>query len=243
MRAPLREWHGLSGSLRHGNCPAVFAEQVTPLELACALNKENAMDLDRIDDLTRVLTRVPSRRGVLVGLASALAATLPLALGDEAAAKKRRKHKRKTKKSTPNAFGCLNVGQPCRGKSALCCSGVCGGKKPKQGGRDQRRCIGHNVGGCTPERNFCFADPIQQSLCNPVGAVSVCFSTTGSAGFCGNVAAFVEDENCQLCIKDTDCETAGFPPGSACVVLDPDGINCVDVCDATENRACMLPGI
>jgi hypothetical protein len=201
------------------------------------------VDVKRFNDMTRTLPALPSRRDVLRGLA-AVAGGLGLArLQKNVEARKKRKHKKKDKKPKPNAFGCLDVGQPCRGNSDLCCSSVCGGKKPKRGKKDKRRCIAHNVGGCTPERSFCFADPIQHSLCNPADDNAACLPTTGNAGFCGDFVGFREDENCQLCAKDIDCEEMGFPPGSACVVFDPEGPHCDDICAETENRACMRPGL
>ncbi len=56
------------------------------------------MDFNRFDDLSRALGSVPSRRGVLVGLTSALFATLPLALSNDAAARKRKKKGKKNRK-------------------------------------------------------------------------------------------------------------------------------------------------
>lgn len=151
---------------------------------------------------------------------------------------------RAKKKAKPNQFGCLNVGQPCGGKDSKCCSGICQGKKPKKGKKDKSRCAGHNEGGCSPERNVCtVADPAV-SNCNASNETAVCFVTTGSGVFCGNVAIFSEVTNCRVCAHDSDCTGGGFPPGSACVLLSGGGPACTAFdCAETNFRACVPPGI
>jgi hypothetical protein len=111
-----------------------------------------------------------------------------------------------------NAFGCLDVGQKCRGNDELCCSGLCEGQKPKQGERDKSRCTPHNTGGCSPAQDFCLTDP--NTRC---GATGICARTTGNAGFCLQIPA--DQLNCTACKRDADC-TVGFGPGAACVVCD-----------------------
>jgi hypothetical protein len=79
----------------------VNAEQVAPPEIACARKRRESVDHDRFDELSRTLTSLPSRRGLLGGLAAALVATLPLALaGEDAAAKRKKKKKKKRRKGT-----------------------------------------------------------------------------------------------------------------------------------------------
>lgn len=99
------------------------------------------MDGDRFEALARLVT-ASSRRGALRCLAGAV-----LALGwvtRRPAGGLARKRKRKP---AFNAFGCVPVGKPCRGKNGVCCSGVCQGKKPKKGKPDRSRCAAHNTGG------------------------------------------------------------------------------------------------
>lgn len=194
------------------------------------------MDGHGFDELVRSLTG--SRRLLLSG---ALVVAAGWFGGGNAAARKRRANK-KRKKAKPNAFGCLNVGQRCRGASTLCCSGVCGGKKPKQGKQDKRRCIAHSAGACTPQRSFCIVDDARDSLCNLPDLNSVCWTTTGNAGFCGTAVGFNPVISCQRCQKDKDCEALGFQRGSACVVTQV-GESCGEVCAATDNLACIPPAL
>jgi hypothetical protein len=168
---------------------------------------------------------------------SALGGVFALALGVSAAEAKK-------KKAKPNQFGCLNVGQPCRGKASQCCSGICEGKKPKKGKKDKRKCAGHNEGGCSPERNVCTAADPALAGCNANNEVAVCFATTGSGVFCGSLVAFSEATNCQVCARDSDCTAGGFPPGSACVLLSGEAPACANSpCFVTNFRACIPPGI
>lgn len=180
------------------------------------------------------LTRIPSRRDVVRGLVGA-----GLGLGiarwqPTAEAKKKRKEP-----PTPvvNEFGCLDVGQPCRGNSALCCSGVCQGKKPKKGKKDTRTCAAHHTGDCTPQRNYCDAIPKVLALCNLPADTAFCTVTTGNAPFCASLLGFDAAVHCQACAKDSDCLALGFPPGSACVQT---GGDC-NACEATQDRACFPP--
>ena len=134
------------------------------------------MDSYRFDEPTRSLTVAGSRRRAL---AAALGGLITLgALSADAERVKRTKKKPKL-----NAFGCLNVGQPCRGKDAKCCSGVCEGMKPKKGEKNKSSCVAHNIGGCTIERSSCVTGN-QSSLCGPQ---SLCLATTGNASFCADV--------------------------------------------------------
>ena len=86
------------------------------------------MDQLRLSTLSRSLTAVPSRRDVLRGL---VGAGIGLGIGrvpEVAEAKKKRKRKKQDKPHKPNAFGCLDVGDPCR-TAGQCCSGICEGNR------------------------------------------------------------------------------------------------------------------
>jgi hypothetical protein len=149
-----------------------------------------------------------------------------------------KKRKKKGRDAKPNAFGCLDVGKPCRGKDALCCSGICAGKKPGKGKQDKRTCAAHNTGGCLPERSFCVDS---EAFCSPTAA---CLTTTGNAGFCAEDLGFDREVNCQPCVRDTECEQLGFAAGSACVILRTEGF-CEEGCEGingSTGTACIAPG-
>ena len=75
------------------------------------------MDQTRFDAVTRTLSRIPSRRDVLRGLASAGLGLGSLRLSTVAAAKKKRKGKKKQKK-------CAEAGQTTSKKRKRCCQGL-----------------------------------------------------------------------------------------------------------------------
>jgi hypothetical protein len=168
------------------------------------------MDGSRFDTIIRSLSETSSRRTILGGLATlgAVALRFPGATG----AKKRKK------KPQPNAYGCLDVGQKCAGNSALCCSGISQGKKPKKGKPDKRKCAGHNALSCQVGQDSCIEG---NKYC---GTNGLCLQTTGKAGFCGHLGI------CADCQKDADCE-AMKGPGAACVV-------CAAACPGTGGTAC-----
>jgi hypothetical protein len=173
------------------------------------------------NDPVRALIGAISRRGLLHRLAAA-GLMLPRSSGVTEA----RKRKKRSKKPKPNAFGCLDVGKACAGKSSKCCSGICQGKKPKKGKKDKSKCVAHNTGGCSPEQDTCIVEPDI-----PCGANGVCARTTGNAGFC---AYPVKGEfPCAACKKDTDCEL-GLGPGAACIV-------CELICAETGGTLCDTP--
>ena len=198
------------------------------------------MHANRFNEVAYLLAALPSRRDVLRGLVAAGLGLGGLRLQEATEAKK----KQRNKKPKLNAFGCLNVGQKCRGKDSKCCSGICQGKKPKKGEKDKSTCVAHNEGPCTADRSVC-ATGSPASLCGPE---AVCLATTGNAGFCANVAgnSFSQEANCRVCGKDTDCEAAGFGQGAACVLLNqgfcatPD-TNCAGV-NGSSGTACLPPG-
>jgi len=159
------------------------------------------MGTTRFDNLTRSVSLSGSRRGVLGGIA---AAALGLAATRVPSATVARKKRKRTPKV--NAFGCLDIGKTCRGNSGACCSGICEGKKPKNGKRDKSSCVAHSVSSCLASDDVCEG---MGSLCGGGGG---CYRTTGQASFCG-----VGGGPCTPCARDTDCE-ALLGPGAACII-------------------------
>ena len=170
------------------------------------------MDGSRFDTWTR------RRFGWAAG--GALAALTSFGL-DGAEAKKM-----KRKKPRPNAFGCLDVGQACRGKNARCCSGICRGKKPEKGTRARSRCVAHDTGGCQAGQQGSFCGGANVGCTTSAGIEGVCDTTTGNAGYC----AFTT--TCSPCRKDADCRPV-CGPGAACVkcaaCIDDGGTRCVGI--------------
>ena len=155
------------------------------------------MEATLFDRLTRSIAEGSSRRTLLLSTALGLAlARVPTMV--EAKTKE---------KPTRNAYGCLNVGQPCRGNDALCCSGVCQGKKPKKGKKDKHKCAAHNTGGCIAAQDSCAMNQNVPYLSN-----GVCTRTTGEATFCAKFWAGM----CTKCAMDADCLLLG--PDAACIV-------------------------
>ena len=194
------------------------------------------MDHDRFDGLTHSLATAASRRGLGRTLAGggfgALLSSAFGALNVEAKKKGNHRKKKKTPRPQPvfNQFGCRDVGQPCRGNSTLCCSGVCAGQKPKKGKKDASTCVAHNAGACTLDS--CTAT--HNIHCNVANTSCFCATTTGKATFCGNFSLSAS-QLCRVCSRDTDC-AAEFGPGAACVVL---GGLCAALCPATGGTACV----
>jgi hypothetical protein len=173
------------------------------------------MDAKRFDTFARVMARTTVCRRLFFGLAlSPLAGFVAGGRRDEVTAKKRHKKRRKPKKPKPNAFGCLEVGDPCANESQ-CCSGVCEGKKGK------RTCRAHDTGTCNQEDIVVPCN--NRTNCG-------CFRTTAGSDVC---AALFPPSACAECQRDADCEAMGFPPGSACG-LSP--IPCKG-----GNMACFVP--
>jgi hypothetical protein len=175
------------------------------------------MDTTQFDRLTRVCSHLMSRRG-LAGALGLTVATLP---GLTAAKKKHRK--RKKAKLQLNAFGCVNVGNACRGNDDNCCSGICEGNTPKKGKKDRSRCIAHDEADCLPAVDICEGI---SPICGDAGA---CFRTTGNASFCGAL-----DLKCVACTRDNDCEGL-FGSGAACVVC--------STCGETNGTTCRSSAI
>jgi hypothetical protein len=189
------------------------------------------MDTNHCEPITRFLTAIPSRRDLLRGLATAgigsgIARLQLTAVGKR---KRKRKHKNQDKKSKPNAFGCLDVGDACT-SAAPCCSGLCEGKKGK------RKCVGHSAGICGADSDLCTAGAAR--YCHPTKPFCVCSLTTGNAAFCADFTVGMGREvPCRVCHTDTDCQ-AEFGPGAACLVL---GGICTEVCPTTGGTACAPP--
>jgi hypothetical protein len=168
------------------------------------------------DHLARLLTTAPSRRMALHAVAGLLAATVLGPFGRTgAAAKKRKKRKNRKKRKKPtqtiklNAFGCVDVGDPCRGNNGLCCSGICEGDAPEPGAPDTSRCMAHDTGGCLPGVDSC--DEPVPCPSNPTGP-TVCNQTTGKAAYCNGVA------HCGLrCQTDDDCREFCNDEAAACL--------------------------
>jgi hypothetical protein len=188
------------------------------------------MNQNRFDALTRTLISVPSRRHLLRGLAGAGLGLGFARLPHAAEAKKKRKRKkRKEKKPQPNAFGCFNVGQPCNGDSANCCSGICEGTPPKKGKKDTSRCVAHDTGGCRAGQIPVGCGGSENVACTTSrGKAGSCHTTTGQAGFCA-----VDGALCHDCTTDPECE-AQFGIGAACVL-------CPGDCADFGGRACAAP--
>jgi hypothetical protein len=191
------------------------------------------MDDRRFDEIARILTDHPARRALLRGFVGGLVALCAkLIAPHDADAKNWRRNKRQKRKKrrqkpqlpVPNAFGCLDVGQPCRGDSTLCCSGICEGAKPTKGKRDTSRCVAHNTGGCStgPRPEFCFGEDVDCTMSD--GTPGACGTTTGNAGYCFNIT--LRD---QRCTKDTDCREDGFPSAACILCLASDHTHCVGV--------------
>lgn len=190
------------------------------------------MEQARYDVVTRALALFPSRRDVLRGVAGAGLGLGALKLPGTIDARKKKRKGKKTRRLVFNRYGCADVGQPCRGNSSLCCSGICEGVAPRKGKRDRSQCVPHNAGVCTLETNSCQVGV--DVPCGPSNVRSVCTVTTGNAAFCADISAGTTT-HCRVCGKDTDCQ-GEFGPGAACVVL---GGVCTPLCVATGRTACI----
>jgi len=199
------------------------------------------MNSGRFDSLARSAATA-SRRSMLRALAGAALGLAAARLGPAAAAKKAGAGRRRRKRPPFNRYGCLNVGQKCRGNGALCCSGLCSGRKPKKGTPDRSRCAAHHTGGCTPQGSICAGG---MASCGDGGALRFCLTTTGGAGFCFDMGVFNQGSGrCYPCRKDADCQAAGFGAGSACVLYA--GASCSDRCvgvNGSSGTACLPPAV
>jgi hypothetical protein len=186
------------------------------------------VDRNLFNVISRELRRAPSRREVLIALFGVGIGVEALRIPNDAAAKKHRqsshgkshKHKKSAKlvPETPNQFGCLGVGQLCGGDSSVCCSGVCEGDEPKKGKRDTRSCAAHGTGTCDQAAvGACDAPEVNEQLTCNGNPNCVCFLTTAGSNFCVDASVSNSTDFCSNCHTDADCETQGFPRGSACL--------------------------
>lgn len=176
------------------------------------------------DEAARQLGRALSRRALTqFALGVALARAAAESAGVAKARKRRKKRKHRKQPIVRNAFGCVDVGLPCAGNDANCCSGLCEGPGPKTGKKDASRCVAHDVGGCLENADIC------QGISPVCGTGGTCFRTTGKASFCG-----LDDAKCVACQQDSDCELL-FGAGAACVVCS----QCVETNGATCRAAAI----
>jgi hypothetical protein len=201
------------------------------------------MASSRVKGLAGSKIHTSTRRSVLPSLPAA-ALGLTLALRPATTQAKNRRKKRK-KPPAPNEFGCLDVGQPCREDIAPCCSGVCALVRRKKGKQVRLTCVAHHADTCKAEDSYCTNSVFAEFTCGPLDQFgnpsALCLRTTGNAGFCANTDGFLQAKNCLFCRKDADCVVAGFPPGSACVLMQ--GGECSVACPATNGRSCFPPGV
>jgi len=202
------------------------------------------VDQTHFDAVSRTLSRLPSRRDVLRGLAGAgigLGALVGSAfdtVGVDAKKKRRaNKKKRKTPRPTFNAFGCLDVGQLCKGDSTVCCSGICAGIAPKKGKPDTRRCAAHGTGSCRQDiEGVCTTPDLLQVTCNNRSNCG-CIRTTAGSNYCAELFGGPGTSQCQPCQRDADCIALGLPPESACAPVSAG--RCAGLCPT--GMACLVP--
>ena len=176
------------------------------------------MEPTRFDSLVRVVTTRSRREAILAllggvlglsGLYQADAGMMGMGMMGMMGMGKG-KRKRCEPDPTPNAFGCLNVGQPCRGQDSACCSGRCQGRSPRRGECDRSRCVSHDESTCLPGQ--------QAETCG--GQTVTCTSTAGQPGFCntttGEAAYCLAAGGCFPCQRDAHCEGV-CGPGAACI--------------------------
>lgn len=177
------------------------------------------MDANRFDTLTRTCLERPSRRGMLLGMASGLLASLPLALSREAVAKKKGKGKKKKKNAPPPPPG------------PTCSDGV------KNGDETDLDCGGPDCPPCANGRLCTSNTDCGTARCGDgLGAGDTCQSCT-SDGVCGSDdnGGCLCDSATGACFSDvtpTEFVQTGCPVcplGSACRVFF-DGFACVPLC-------------
>ena len=207
------------------------------------------MDDIHFDALTRSLSAGTSRRRfgrVLVG--GGLIALLGPAFGPLTVdARKKRHKKRKQQRSTPhppprpplvfNQYGCIAVGQPCRGDSNNCCSGICQGAAPTNGRPDQSRGLAHDTGTCRQDvEGACTTSDPMLAPCNG-RAECACVRTTAGSNYCAAPFTGPGTSQCVSCQRDADCLAAGLPRESACAPVSAG--RCAEACP--NGMACLAP--
>jgi hypothetical protein len=134
-------------------------------------------------------------------------------------------------------YGCIEVGQPCRGDSTNCCSGICEGAAPTAEQPDQSRCIAHDTGTCKQAaEGLCTAPDIGLATCNN-RSDSGCFRTTAGSNYCGELFGGPGISQCVSCQRDAVCLAAGLPPASACAPVSEG--SCAGIC--STGMACLVP--
>jgi hypothetical protein len=213
------------------------------------------LDMHRLTVWKRAMSTTPSRRDLIRGLAGAGIGLGSLGLADPSQAKSKNTRSQKTHKkrkakkraaiasppiTTPltfNQFGCIAVGLPCGGDNSLCCSGICQGSAPAAGQPDTSRCLLHHPGTCKQEGDgICGAVNPAALKCNN-SAKCACIQTTAGSIFCYDASAEKTANICAECKKDADCETLGYPAGSACAPISSG--NCAGLC--ATGMACLAP--
>ena len=211
------------------------------------------MDQHYFDGLSRTLARLPSRRDVLRGLAGAGLGLGALRQPDAIAAKKKGRHKKTRKKHPPspplqpslqlplvfNQYGCVEVGQACRGDNSLCCSGICDGAVPaNEHEPDNSRCAAHGSGTCHQDREgICTIPNLALATCNNRSNCG-CIRTVAGSNFCAELfSGGPGSSQCAFCQRDADCVALGLPPETACAPVF-DGI-CAGLCPT--GMACLVP--
>ena len=129
------------------------------------------MDQHRLDALTRTITRTPSRRDLLRGLAA-----LGIGLGTS----------RLPAPVGATHFTCRHVGKRCN-STAQCCSNIC----------KRHKCRAHDTGICKAGQDTCATVPITCGGATPGSCF--CVITTGKASFCaqaGISGTCSRDEEC-----------------------------------------------
>ena len=201
------------------------------------------MNQTQFDAVSRTMSRLPSRRDLLRGLAGAgfgLSALVGSRFGErdvDAKKKKRRKKKQKTLRPVLNQFGCLDVGQPCKGDNTRCCSGICQGTAPKKGKPDTRRCAAHGTGTCKQGiEGICTNSDLLQVTCNNRSDCG-CIRTTAGSNYCAELFGGPGTSQCQPCQRDADCIALGLPPETACAPVSAG--RCAGLCPT--GMACLVP--
>jgi hypothetical protein len=208
------------------------------------------MDGHHFDSLARALGSIMSRRDLTRVLVGGVAVGgWPYGPSASLAKKKRKRKKRKKQHaqevepvppSLPppvlNAFGCVDIGQACRGNSGLCCSGVCEGAAPT--GPDQpdvSRCVAHDASTCQVGQVATMCGGTVDVSCTTSGGVTGgCITTTGKGPYCMHQAY------CHACSRDADCQpfcgnTAACIPCSSCATYG--GMACA----VTTSSPCVFP--
>jgi hypothetical protein len=155
------------------------------------------MDADRFDAVTRLLSRGSSRRALLRLFSGSGVGLALISLGRTGGA---------STKTSPqvkrNEFGCVNVGNKCRGRDRACCSDRCKGKRPEPGERDRSRCVAHDASTCEAGQSLqdCGGTTADVPCTTSTGVKGSCITTTGNAAYC------LREAYCHECRRDADCQ-------------------------------------